>query len=54
MSVKLNCHHILLVVYPPPEKADMCCNVCNDSESSQVQLAKLLGVGDRDFRSVDI
>ena len=52
MSQKLT--NNFAVTYPPPEKADMCCSVCNDSESSQEQLAQLLGVGDRDFRSVNI
>ena len=50
----LKCDKLYLVVYPPPEKEDMCCNICNGSNSNQAQLAKLLGVGDREFRSVNI
>ena len=46
----LKCDKLYLEVYPPPEKEDMCCNICNASNSNQAQLAKLLGVGDREFR----
>ena len=46
----MKCDKLYLEVYPPPEKEDMCCNICNASNSNQAQLAKLLGVGDREFR----